>query len=43
MLIYSTEPGKIPISSQKRKYAQTSYSQAGFFLVVLSLDQTNVV
>ena len=43
MLLYLIEPEKVPISSQKHKYAQTSYLQAGFFLVVLCLDQTKAV
>ena len=43
MWLYSTEPGKVPISSQKHKYAQTAYSQADFSLVVLSSDKTDAV
>ena len=41
--LYSTEPRKVLISSQKHKYAQIAYSQADFSLVVLSSDQIDAV
>ena len=40
---YPTEPGKVRISSQMQKYAQTAYSRADFSLVVVSSDQTDAV
>ena len=43
MWLYATERGKVPIYSQKHKYALTAYSLADLFLVVLSSDQTDAM